>query len=647
MHHGSHASGGSWSVPYSAGGGGDGPLPPEIAFLASHGVTIPELISAARYAASWGVSPSEALLALGSIDEDDFYRALAAETGVALLPSDVEISPRVRYEESIRAGVAPLRPNHRRLTFAVAPRGGAVREFLLRGPRLAEFGVALASPRRLSERVVVATRAAVARRAAHGLADADPALSARDGASLAQLMTTAAFIGAVSFAATLAPALARGVLTGLIGLVFLAMVVVRLACATQAIPVKPRRSVRRAADEHLPIYTIIVPLFRETRIVEQLLTALMALDYPRAKLDIKLVLEEDDRPMRAAVRALALPSFVEVIVAPRGEPRTKPRALNVALPLARGDFIVVYDAEDIPDPQQLRLAVATFARMPRSIACLQARLVIDNAGDGLLPTLFAIEYMGLFDVINPGLASYGLPVPLGGTSNHFRTRVLREVGGWDAWNVTEDADLGIRLACMGYGVADLPSATREEAPVALDAWVRQRSRWMKGWMQVCVTHSRRPIATIQALGGFGFLGVLTMAYGTVASALCYPIFIGIAIAATIEAVASGVGSLETHSVPSAGLAALALTVFVAGAFSMIVPALVGILRRGPRRLLLYLPLLPLYYILVSMASWRGLGGLILTPFSWNKTEHGLARRREALSFKENAADPGRPRPAGA
>jgi cellulose synthase/poly-beta-1,6-N-acetylglucosamine synthase-like glycosyltransferase len=608
---------------------------------------IADLQFAARYAVAWGVSPSEALLALGLMDEDEFYRSLATETGVALLPPDVGISPRVRYEESIRAGIAPLQPNRRRLTYAVAPRGGAVREFLLRGPRLAAAGVALVPPRRLSARVITATRLAVARRAANDLADADPALSARDGATWAQFLVASAVIGVVAFMVTLTPTLAQRLVTGIISLLLLGMIAVRLACATEILPIRPRRLMRSVSDPHLPVYTIIVPLFREARVLKQLVAALLALDYPRAKLDIKLVLEEDDLPMRAAVQRLVLPSFIEIVVAPRGMPRTKPRALNVALPLARGDFTVIYDAEDIPDPQQLRLAVATFARLPPQIACLQARLVIDNAADGLLPRLFAIEYMALFDVINPALAGFGLPVPLGGTSNHFRTAVLREIGGWDAWNVTEDADLGIRLALKGYGVADLPSATREEAPLTLSAWMRQRARWMKGWMQVCVTHGRRPVATIRALGPFGFFGLLTMAYGTVVTALGYPIGIAIATGMAIELAASPAPQLVGLSALDAGLMALALVVFVGGAFSMILPALVGILRRGPRRLLLYLPLLPLYYGLVSIAAWRGLGGLVRSPFAWNKTEHGLARRRDTLTLPDSGGDRGRPRPAAA
>ncbi|GAG06077.1 unnamed protein product, partial [marine sediment metagenome] len=197
--------------------------------------------------------------------------------------------------------------------------------------------------------------------------------------------------------------------------------------------------------------------------VEQLTGALRAIDYPASLLDIKLVFEEDDHETIDAVRALELPGYFEIIVVPPCNPRTKPKALNFALPFARGELLVIYDAEDIPDADQLRRAALAFHRAPEDLACMQAALAYYNADRNWLTRQFAIEYAGLFDVILPKLAISGLPVPLGGTSNHFRTAILREAGGWDPYNVTEDADLGIRLGRMGYRVEMLASTTLEEA----------------------------------------------------------------------------------------------------------------------------------------------------------------------------------------
>lgn len=327
-----------------------------------------------------------------------------------------------------------------------------------------------------------------------------------------------------------------------------------------------------------------------------------------------------------------LPGFCEIVVAPPGLPRTKPRALNIALALAQGAFTVVYDAEDVPEPDQLRLAVATFARAQDDVACLQARLVIDNTDDNWLTRLFTIEYATLFDVINPGLAKLHLPVPLGGTSNHFRTSVLHELHGWDSWNVTEDADLGIRLALSGYRVGDLPSSTLEEAPLTIGAWVRQRTRWMKGFMQVIVTHSRDPIREWRLLGPLGFAAV-SMTLGTVVTALGYPFFIAIVVAWLWN------GSLLFITDPIGVVgSALGLNLFAAGLISMLAPAFTALRRRGWLwRLWPFIGLMPLYFVLATVAAWRGLFELAFAPSRWNKTEHGLARTSRAGLLKASAA----------
>ena len=206
-------------------------------------------------------------------------------------------------------------------------------------------------------------------------------------------------------------------------------------------------------------------------------------NYPLEKLDIKLVLEPDDHVTREAIAKLQLGPPFEVLLAPDHGPRTKPKALNAALPFVRGTFVAVFDAEDQPEPDQLRLALEAFVANDERLACVQARLTIDNTADSWLTRLFTAEYAGLFDVFLPGLATWRLPLPLGGSSNHFRVSVLREVGAWDPYNVTEDADLGMRLARFGYRTAVIPSTTYEEAPARLGPWLRQRTRWFKGWMR--------------------------------------------------------------------------------------------------------------------------------------------------------------------
>ena len=206
-------------------------------------------------------------------------------------------------------------------------------------------------------------------------------------------------------------------------------------------------------------------------------------DYPPEKLDVKLVVEGDDAETRAAIERCASRIPIEVLVVPAAGPRTKPKALNVALPFVRGAFTVIYDAEDRPEAGQLRRALQAFVGAGEELACVQACLAIDNTSDSWLARLFTGEYAGQFDVFLPGIAALRLPLPLGGSSNHFRTATLRELGGWDAYNVTEGADLGMRLARFGYRTAIIDSTTYEEAPAQFLPWLRQRTRWFKGWMR--------------------------------------------------------------------------------------------------------------------------------------------------------------------
>lgn len=308
---------------------------------------------------------------------------------------------------------------------------------------------------------------------------------------------------------------------------------------------------------------------------------------------------------------------------------------TVAVPLYREEavlrqMLLALGALDYPAANlDIRLLIEA-----DDLACLQARLVIDHADEGLLPALFALEYAGLFEVLNPGLLRSGLPIMLGGTSNHFRTQALRAIGGWDAWNVTEDADLGLRLARAGYRMGDLPSSTREEAPLTLRVWLKQRSRWIKGYMQTLVTHSRAPLRLLREAGLPATLAFLSLCLGTVLTALAYPAF------AVAAALAWREGSLLSPAGAFGSLTStLALTVWIFGAIALFLPPAIGALRRGSPRLLLLLPLLPLYYGLVCIAAWMALHEYRARRFTWNKTTHGVARLRAPLAATSAPTDP--------
>ncbi|MGB6949697.1 MAG: glycosyltransferase family 2 protein [Methyloceanibacter sp.] len=344
-------------------------------------------------------------------------------------------------------------------------------------------------------------------------------------------------------------------------------------------------------------------------------------DYPAAKLDIKLILEEVDGETIALARALDLPGTVEIVVVPELHPRTKPKALNYALPLARGDYLVIFDAEDRPEPDQLRKAIAAFRAGPPDLACLQARLNLYNAFDNWLTRQFTIEYGALFDGILPALDRLQLPIPLGGTSNHFRISALKWLMAWDPFNVTEDADLGTRLVRKGYRCQVLASTTFEEAPTRLMSWLRQRTRWMKGYMQTWLVHMRSPRALWRELGPPGFVAFHVVVGGTVMSALVHPWFY---VLAAID-LANGAFLASPSTLLGTPFWLTASLSLAAGYLAAMTLALFALRMRGARRLIIQVPLMPIYWLLVSAAAYRAVWQFATARFTWEKTEHGLAR----------------------
>lgn len=402
------------------------------------------------------------------------------------------------------------------------------------------------------------------------------------------------------------------------GVVFGALAILRLACLPLALtsPASPEGPPR--ADGDLATYSVLVPLFDEAAVIVGLIDALGALDYPPAKAEVLLILEHDDAATRRALDAVALPAHMRVVTVPPGSPRTKPRALNYALQQASGDLVVIYDAEDRPEPDQLREAEQRFAASGEDLACLQARLNIYNPRQSLVTRQFALEYSALFDLILPTLVRLGWPLPLGGTSNHFPRRLLIEAGGWDPFNVTEDADLGLRLARLGFSTGMLSSTTWEEAPIEPRQWLGQRTRWLKGWMQTWLVHMRHPGLLMRDLGLWRWIGVQLYLGSLVASALLAPCFIVLLLS---DAIAPGwlIARTGAWAQWSWWIAAGNL---VAGYFGAIaLSALAGARRH---RLAFDALLLPAYWLAISIAAYRALLELFRRPSHWEKTRHGLS-----------------------
>ncbi len=365
-----------------------------------------------------------------------------------------------------------------------------------------------------------------------------------------------------------------------------------------------------------PRYTVIVPVYREEAVLAQLVAALDRLDYPRDRLDILITVEADDHATRRAAETLATRDTMRVVVAPKGAPRTKPRALNVALAQAKGELVTVFDAEDRPDPQQLRAAAAAFAAAGPDIACVQAPLGWYNHDDNWLTRQFALEYAAQFHVIMPALARWGWPLPLGGTSNHFRIAALRAVGGWDAHNVTEDADMGFRLARFGYRATVITVGTLEEATTTRAAWTRQRSRWIKGFMQTWAVHMRAPGDLVRRAGWRSLACLqLTIGFSVVASLVHGPLAVALA-AQTVWALASP---------EPAGLGAAPVAVLGATFASSIATMALGARRAGLAPLAWRAITAPLYWVLHTPAALRAVVSLLRDPFHWEKTTHGVSQ----------------------
>jgi cellulose synthase/poly-beta-1,6-N-acetylglucosamine synthase-like glycosyltransferase len=367
----------------------------------------------------------------------------------------------------------------------------------------------------------------------------------------------------------------------------------------------------------LPPYTVLIPCYKEPEVMGRLLEGVGKLSYPREKLDVKLLLEADDDVTISAAKAAGADRICEILVVPAANPRTKPKALNYGLQTSTGELVTVYDAEDRPDPLQLRKAAIALARSPDTVACLQAELAYFNDDQNLITRWFSLEYGLWFRQFLPGLSRVSAPIPLGGTSNHFRREVLEKIGGWDPYNVTEDADLGVRLHRNGYTTGMLASETLEEANSDLINWVKQRSRWYKGYLQTWLVHMRNPIQMAREVGLPGFIRFNLFVGGTPLLALVNPIFWFLTI---IWFVAEP--NFILHLFP-AGIYYTGLATWIFGNFLFAYSFMYAGYETAKRRVFWAGVLAPLYWIAMSMAAYKAMLQLIFTPQYWEKTQHGL------------------------
>jgi len=563
---------------------------------------------------------STGLIARGAMDEDSLLDAAAHHFGVARVDPchplpDVRLIDRFTLADCLRHGVLPWR------------RAGAVvivvtarpEEFHHLRPmleaRLGPVAMALAPLDQIEAALHRRRGARLAHLAEHRVAPAESCRNwgrGQSGAKALQGLVLTLFLAAVCLGAM--PLLLPWLLLALAVLSLSLAMALKLAATLAALrpppPEPPPPDLAR-----LPPVSVIVALYRESDIAPRLVRRLSRLDYPRDLLEVVLAVEAEDEMTRAALAGADLPPWMRVVIAPPGRIKTKPRALNLALDHCRGAIIGIYDAEDAPEPDQIRKVVARFQRRGHDVACLQGVLDYYNPRTNWLSRCFTIEYAAWFRLMLPGIARLGLAVPLGGTTLFFRRAVLEDLGGWDAHNVTEDADLGIRLARHGYRTELIDTVTGEEANCRPLAWIKQRSRWIKGYMMTWFVHMRDPALLWRQLGPRGFLGFQIMFLGSILQTLLAPLLWSFWL------VALGLRHPMVQSLSPTGLHLL-VALFLTSEALTIATGIIALRRTGHRLSPLWVPTLHLYFPLAALASYKALWELAVRPFYWDKTSHG-------------------------
>lgn len=380
-------------------------------------------------------------------------------------------------------------------------------------------------------------------------------------------------------------------------------------------------------DKDWPMYTILCPLYKEWQVVPQFVSAISELSYPHNKLQVMLVLEEDDKVTIDKVRSYNLPSYFEIVIVPHSYPKTKPKACNYALAKARGEYVVIYDAEDIPEPLQLKKAIIAFEKLNKKTVCIQAKLNFYNPHQNILTRVFTAEYSLWFDLVLTGLQSIQAPIPLGGTSNHFKTANLIALNGWDSFNVTEDCDLGIRLIKRGFRTAIIDSITHEEANSDILNWFAQRNRWIKGYLQTYLVHMRNPRGFVQSWKQPHAITFQLVVGGKIFSMFINPLMWATTISYFIFR--PFVGSFIESFFP-APIFYMAVLSLVFGNFLYMYYYMIGCAKREHYDIIKYVFLVPFYWLCMSIAAYQALYSLIRKPHYWAKTKHGL-------HFKSNKA----------
>ncbi|MDO3636492.1 glycosyltransferase [Mycolicibacterium arseniciresistens] len=469
-------------------------------------------------------------------------------------------------------------------------------------------------------------------RAIDGLREDDPLRSASISVVPWQKAVVWALLALLAVCAVWQPMPTAVALIGLCTLGYLLtmadrLLIFRQGLASRAIVITDEEA-RATPDADLPPYTILVPAYNEPEVVGDLIGAMAALEYPSDKLQVLLLLEADDDVTIAAARACAESDAITIVLVPPADPRTKPKACNYGLYFATGEIVTIFDAEDLPEPLQLRRVVTAFGRLPDDIACVQAKLVYHNGHQNLLTAWFTAEYALWFGYLLPGMMGSTSPIPLGGTSNHLRRDVLEQIGAWDPFNVTEDADLGLRIASNGYHTAVIDSRTLEEANSDPINWIRQRSRWYKGYLQTWLVQIRRPVRLYRTIGFRSFVRFNLVLAGT-------PIIAVLNLAFWLITLVWFLGQpAVVEDIFPMYIYFPALIALILGNAATLYMNLIALREDDRSDLLVAALTVPAFWVMMSVAAAKGCYQLIRNPSYWEKTFHGLSERPDDVEAQQ-------------
>lgn len=561
----------------------------------------------------------EILLARGWVTPQALTRALAKQwrtTAIDLgaLPPDARLIDQAGADWCLTQGVVPWRRTGG-VTFVAAAwpeRFEGIRTHL--ESRLGPVRMLLGTERDCTEALLATRRTALIRQAETCV---PPELSCRtrNEGRLGRILL--GLMAALTLGLWLAPVMV---------LALVSVIAIATLVATTALKALAFRATLRGLPEAAPandsemrgkwpVISVMVPMFREENIADRLVGRLARLNYPRELTDVLLVVEETDTVTRNALEGVKLPFWIRVVTVPDGPIRTKPRALNYALNFCRGEIIGVWDAEDRPEPDQLHKVARHLHFAPPEVACVQGALDFYNPRTNWLARCFTLEYSAWFRGVLPGIARMGLVVPLGGTTFFIRRAALAQAGGWDGWNVTEDADLGVRLARLGYRTEIVDTTTHEEANCRPVHWVKQRSRWLKGFAMTWGVHMRQPLTLVREIGLWPAICFHLQMFATVQQFLLAPVLWSFWL------LTLGLGHPLGPMMDGWLGTAVIATFLLSEALNVVVA--VWAVRRTHRGLMPWAPTLYFYFPLACLAAWKAAYEIVVKPFYWDKTTHGV------------------------